>query len=38
MNTSSRKEAHQSLVSFLAAVPAALLTAWATLGLFSFVV
>jgi hypothetical protein len=38
MTTSSRTEAHQSLVSFLAAVPAALLTVWATAGLFGFVV
>ena len=38
MTTSSRTEARQSLVSFLAAVPAALLIVWASVGLFSFVV
>jgi len=38
MTTSSRTEARQSLVSFLAAVPAALLTVWATFGLANFVV
>jgi hypothetical protein len=37
MTTSSRTEARQSLVSFLAAVPAALLTVWATFGLANFV-
>ena len=37
MTTSSRTEARQSLVSFLAAGPAALLTVWATFGLANFV-
>lgn len=38
MTTSSRKEAQQSLLSFLAAVPAAALVVWATLSLTHFVV
>ncbi|MEX1251291.1 MAG: hypothetical protein WEA77_08875 [Hyphomonas sp.] len=38
MITSSRKEARQSLLSFLAAVPAAALVVWATLSLTHFVV
>ncbi len=38
MTTSSRKEAQQSLLSFLAAVPAAALVVWATFSLTHFVV
>jgi len=38
MITSSRQEARQSLLSFLAAVPAAALVVWATFGLTHFVV
>lgn len=35
--TTSRQEARQSLLSFLAAIPAAALTLWATYGLANFV-
>lgn len=38
MTTSSRQEARQSLISLLAAIPAAALLAWATFGLAGFVV
>ena len=35
--TTSRQEARQTFVSFLAAIPAAALTLWATYGLATFV-
>lgn len=38
MTTSSRQEAKQSLLSLLAAIPAAALVVWATFGLTHFVV
>jgi hypothetical protein len=35
--TTSRQEAHQSLLSILAAIPATAITLWATYGLATFV-